>query len=200
MKLLLTSTGLKNKKIKEQFLQLLNKEISEVKVIFIPTASRYEEELQFVTISKNELLDLGILAENILTLSLEEKVNYSDLADFDVIYVCGGNTFYLLKKVRESDFDKVMNEFAKADKLYVGASAGNILPGPNIDIASPFDENDVGLTDLKGLCLTDIVASPHYEDKDVGIIEPFTRKFKVVPLTDDQALFIDGEKVEVINN
>ena len=195
-KLLLTSTGLANQNITNQFLQIIDKPVSQIKIIFVPTASRSEEELNYVAESKKELLDLGILENNIKTLNLDKPVSFQEVENFDVIYVCGGNTFYLLKKVRETGFDKVIIEFAKTDKLYFGVSAGSILVCPNIDIASPFDENDVNLTDLTGLNLTDVIVSPHYKDEEKIIIDDFKKKsqYKVVPLTDNQALLVlDGE-------
>ena len=195
-KLLLTSTGLANQNIKNHFLQIIDKPISQVKIIFVPTASRSEEELKYVNDSKKELLDLGIPENNIKTLNLDKPVSFQDVEGFDVIYVCGGNTFYLLKKVRETGFDKVIIEFTKTGKLYFGVSAGSILVCPNIDIASPFDENDVNLTDLTGLNLTDVIVSPHYCEEEKPIIDEFKKKsqYKVIPLTDNQALLIiDGE-------
>lgn len=199
-KLLLTSTGLANKNITNQFLQIIDKPVSQIKIIFVPTASRSEEELKYVEESKKELLDLGILENNIKTLNLDKPVSFTEVEDFDVIYVCGGNTFYLLKKVRETGFDKVIVEFAKTGKLYFGVSAGSILVCPNIDIASPFDENDVNLTDLTGLNLTDVIVSPHYKDEEKSIIDDFKKKsqYEVVPLTDEQALLIIDGKTKIV--
>lgn len=193
MKLLLTSTGLSNNKIANTFLQLLTKPIAQVKVIFIPTASRTAEEKKYVNASRNELITLGVNENNIRIVDLQSKVKQDDFNNIDVVYVCGGNTFYLLKQVRESELDKVIKKFVNTDMVYVGVSAGSILAGPNIDVASPFDENDVGLTELTGLNLTDIVASPHYVTDEESIIKPFAEKFKVVRITDAQAILVDGE-------
>ena len=199
-KLLLTSTGLANQNIKNQFLKAIDKPVSQIKIIFVPTASRSEEELKYVDESKKELLDLGILENNIKILNLDRHISFQEVVDFDVIYVCGGNTFYLLKKVRETGFDKVVSEFVKTGKLYFGVSAGSILVCPSIDIASPFDENDVNLTDLTGLNLTDVIVSPHYKDEEKTIIDDFKKKsqYKVIPLTDNQALLVLGGKTKIM--
>lgn len=201
-KLLLTSTGLANQNIKNWFLQIIDKPVSQIKTIFVPAAARSEEELRYANGSKKELLDMGIPENNIKTLNLDKPLSFQDVEDFDVIYVCGGNTFYLLKKVRETGFDKVIIEFAKTDKLYFGVSAGSILVCPSIDIASPFDENDVNLTDLTGLNLTDVIVSPHYCEEEKPIIDEFKKKsqYKVVPLTDSQALLVMGGETKIIGN
>ena len=65
-KLLLTSAGFVNPKMREKFLKLVNKPASKIKVLFIPIASRTGEELHYVEKSRQELLDLGIAKENII--------------------------------------------------------------------------------------------------------------------------------------
>ncbi|MBI2669202.1 Type 1 glutamine amidotransferase-like domain-containing protein [Candidatus Woesearchaeota archaeon] len=175
MELLLTSTGLANEIIRDQFLKLIRKAVSTIKVIFIPTASRTKEKLNYVQEAKQELLDLGVLRKNIKTVNLDTKVNYAEVKNYDVIYVCGGNTFFLLKKVRETGFDKIIAKFVHENKLYFGVSAGSIIVCPNIEIASLGDENDVGLKDLTGLGLVDVVVSPQYNIKEKSYLFSIVR-------------------------
>lgn len=163
MKLLLTSTGLASPKIKVTFLSLLPKNPKEIKVAFVPTASRTEEELSYVQESEDELVTIGIQKENITEINLDYIVTYEEIKDCDLMYVCGGNTFYLTKKIRETGFDKTMEMFIRANKLYIGVSAGSIIPTPSINAAfiEPADENDVGLRDFRGLGWVDFEVSPH---------------------------------------
>jgi len=81
--------------------------------LFIPTASRTEEELFYVEKSKQELLNLGILKNNIINFNLDKELSEEELNIFDSIYICGGNTFYLLHKLRESKFDEVIKKLEK---------------------------------------------------------------------------------------
>lgn len=191
MKFLLTSTGFSNSRIKDKFCELMGKPINQVKVAFIPTASRTAGELKYVNISKYALIDLGVKKSNIFVFDLKRKIDLDVFSDIDVIYVCGGNTFYLMKMIRESGFDIVMNALSKKNTLYVGVSAGSIIVGPNIEIAIPFDENDIQLMDFTGLKLVDIVVSPHYVTEDEPLIKPFVEKFNVVRITDDEAVLVD---------
>ena len=65
-KLLLTSAGFQNPETADEFLKLIDKSPSEIKIIFVPTASsRTEEELKYIKESKKELIDIGIREENI---------------------------------------------------------------------------------------------------------------------------------------
>lgn len=192
MKLLLTSAGFENPKVGEKFVDLVGKPASKMRVIFVPTASRTKEELKYVDEAKKELLNIGVQSKNIKTLHLDHHISYGEVKEFDVIYVCGGNTFFLLSRVRETGFDKVIKQFLKEAKVYVGVSAGSILVGPNTEIAIPYDENDVGITDFSGLHLIDVIITPHYTPAEKKTIDKYRRQsgYKVVPLTDRQAYLV----------
>ena len=116
-----------------------------------------------------------------------------------MIYVCGGNTFYLLHKIKKIKFDEKIKNMVKKGIVYVGVSAGTIIAGPNIEI-SGLDENDIKLKDLTGLNLTDKIISPHYGINKEEIIENFEKenKKKVIRLKDNQAWFIIGDKEFII--
>lgn len=197
-RLLLTSAGFENKRIGDEFLRLVNKEPANIKVLFIPTASRTEEELYYVGLCIDELIEMGIKIENIITYNLDYNIEYNEVRGIDSIYVCGGNTYYLLSKVREANFEKVLDRLIDKGKLYLGVSAGSVVAGPNIGISS--SENDVGLNDLTGLKLTNLVVAPHYCPEKVEKVEKFKNEtdYTIYPLTDEQALLIIDDKIEII--
>lgn len=199
-KLLLTSAGFLNKKVADAFLDLVTKKPSEMKIIFIPTASRTKEELFYVKESKKELLDLGIERENIKELSLDHKISHNEVEGYDVMYVCGGNMFYLLKKVRESGFDEIIKKFIDQSGVYLGVSAGSMLVSLDVSVAAPWDKNDVNLTDTRGLNIVNFCVSPHYVEDEKEIVENLRKKFdfEIKILTDHQAVLVRGDKVEVI--
>jgi peptidase E len=199
MKLVLTAAGFSNQKIIDEFLKMVGKPVQEIKVLFIPTASRTEEELKYVEIAKKELYDIGVQKNNLTTFNLDKEITRNELG-VDAIYVCGGNTFYLLHKLRKTGFDKTIKEMARKGVVYVGVSAGSVIAGPTIITAQGFDENDVGLDDFTGLKLTNKVIIPHAEHKGKGKIEDLKKKVKhgTVPLTDNQALLINNSETRII--
>lgn len=195
MKLLLTSAGFLNKKVTDAFLNLLNKPAEEIHLIFIPTASRSEEELKYVEESRQELTSLGI--KQITSLNLDHKIKNEEIEKSDVIYVCGGNTFYLLKKIHESDFDKLLRNYKG---VYAGVSAGSIVVGPNIEVSAPWDENDVKLLDTTGLNIVNFAVVPHFQRKDHSIVENLKKqaRYEIVTLTDNQAVLVIGNERKII--
>lgn len=202
-KLLLTSAGFENPKIGEEFLKLVNKPATEIKILFIPTAARTDEELYYVGKAKKELLGIGIKKENILVYNLDGDIGDEKLKNIDVIYVCGGNTFYLLHKVREDNFGEKIKEMVDKGVVYCGASAGSILVGPDIGISGrdeTWGKNDAGIKDLTGLNLTDKIISPHYTDKEEEIIDKFEKETgrKITRLTDKQALLVENGETKIL--
>jgi peptidase E len=199
-KLLLTSAGFENPRIGKEFLKLIDNEPSITKVLFIPTASRTEDELFYVEKSRQELLAVGIKEENILVYNLDYRISYEVLDEISVIYVCGGNTFYLLHKIKEVGFDAVLARLIQNGILYVGASAGSLLACPNINIPDRSDSNDIGINDFNGLNFTDTVIVPHYSNEQRERIEEAKQKTKypLIPLTDNQALLIINGEIRVI--
>jgi len=200
MKLLLTSAGFENPKIGKKFLEVVGKPAHDIRIIFIPTAAITEEQKYYVKKCKDELLDVGIKSQNIKVLNLDHSVLYSEVADSDVIYVCGGNTFHLLDRVRKTGFDRVIKQFLEEDKVYIGVSAGSILMGPNIEITKLGDKDICGVTDFTGLGYTNTAITPHCNKKEHKKVEKFKKKadYPILPLTDNQALLILGNKKEII--
>lgn len=200
MKLLLTSSGLSTEKIKKEFLKLIGRPAKEIKILLIPTAGNLKEDKSYIERDKGDLIRLGILKENLIEYDLDKINENIDFEDIDAIFVEGGNTFYLLKKVRETGFDKKIIDLVKRGVVYIGVSAGSILACPNIETASPFDNNIANLKDLTSLNLTSVIISPHFTNTNENKIKELENKlkYKLIRLTDSQALLIIGNKSKII--
>ncbi len=56
-------------------------------------------------------------------------------------------------------------------RFYLVVSAGSIIVGPDIEVASLGDPNDVNLDDLTGLKLVPYIITPHYNKKEESDVE-----------------------------
>ncbi|MBI2514714.1 Type 1 glutamine amidotransferase-like domain-containing protein [Candidatus Wolfebacteria bacterium] len=193
--ILLTSAGMD---VKEEILEILPKPANQIKLAHISTASKAEGNLSYLEKENREMKALGFQVEEIDIEGKNEAELRKLLEDRDVIYVQGGNTFYLLKYVRESGFDKVVKDLIDKGVIYIGVSAGSYIACPTIEMANwkSQDRNVVGLTDFAGLNLVPFLLSVHYkpEYKEVLKREILAAKYPVKILTDEQAILIrDGE-------
>ena len=182
-KIVLSSCGIINENLKGEFYKLLNKEIEKTKVLYITTAIDGEDDSDTSWIAEEfkTILDLGIKKENIK----EYKMDYEiDLSLYDMIYMMGGNTFYLLKKIRDTKFDIKLKEAINNSIVYVGSSAGSIILGNTIELALAYDKNHVNLVNFTGLKLIDGIIVPHANRKQEFIAEklniPVSKVYGVV--------------------
>jgi len=194
MPLLLTSSGLDSPDVAKAFLDLVD--VKTVKVAFVTIASRTGEEKVYVDKSRKELLGLGVLDDNILVID-GDSYDENELLKCGCIYVCGGNTFFLLDKIRHDGVaDIILHRVKEEDALYVGVSAGSIIAGLSVLSAVGFDENDIELKDLEGLALVDVNIAPHYRDEDEKVLASVP---DLVHLSDGEALVVKGKNRELIS-
>jgi len=199
--LLLTSAGMN---IKEEILKILPKPADQIKVAYIITASKSEKDISYLDRDKGAMLDLGFSVEEIDIGGKNEKELKEIFKDKDIIYVQGGNTFYLLKYVKESGFGGVIKDLIERGKIYIGVSAGSIITGPTIETAGwkRADKNIVGLKDLTGLNFVPFLVFVHYEPEHSEIVkqERLACKYPVRILTDEQAFLVRDNEIKLVGN
>lgn len=203
MKLLLTSASYeKNPEIEKEFLRLVNKESSKIKVFLVTTADRKDKDWKWVKFTIKQLQRIGIASQNIFIFSLNRRIKNKDLKDIDVIYVCGGNTFLYLDGIRKTGLDEKIKEFVKKGKVYFGVSAGSYIACPTIEAATwkQADGNTINLKDLAALNLVPFLITAHFEEKYRSIIEKAASrtKYPIIALSDKQAILVKDKDIKII--
>ena len=133
MRVLLTSAGLETEEIKDYFVKMLGKTVSEVKALFIPTAAIDAGAIEVFPKCMNDLLKCGIPNKNIKVFDLHTGMELAQLQKYDVVYLCGGNTTYLLERVNATGFSTTLMEYIKQDGMVIGVSAGSLLFSNNLE-------------------------------------------------------------------
>lgn len=199
--LLLTSSGV-SLEIAFSLTPLLPKSPQNMQVAFIPTAADPEEDKWFVDAAYKGLKKFGLQVQSV-DLKEDPKTIRSRIENSDILFVNGGNTFYLMKWVRQSGLDMYIEEFLDRGKMYVGVSAGSIIAGPDISLASwglNGDKNISNLRDMHGLNLVPFAVFPHFQVADKLLVENETKglKYEVKSLPDGQAILIQGNDYKMI--
>ena len=164
--IVLTSCGIRDEKFKNEFYKIISKEhLNNAKVLYITTAAdgEFDDDKSWMKEEFDTILDLGIKQINIIEYKIGSNI---DIMDFDIMYMMGGNTFYLLDVIRKTNFDKEISNFINSGKIYIGSSAGSEILGNSIDIAIGYDENNVNMKDFTGLKIVDGLIIPHSNRKD----------------------------------
>ncbi|MDH4330536.1 MAG: Type 1 glutamine amidotransferase-like domain-containing protein [Candidatus Moranbacteria bacterium] len=189
--------------VTEQGLNLLFDDLSEINLAHITTAQKGVDDREYIKRHQEDFKKKGIKFEDI---DLDGKTP-DDLReifkDKNAIYVDGGNTFYLLKSIRESGFDIIVKELLDKGVAYFGSSAGSYVACPTIEMATwkPEEKKDrCGVTDFSAINLVSFLAFAHYADDMKSIIQEKISKSKypVKIIRDDQAILVEDDKVTFV--
>ncbi len=201
-KLFLASVG---GKVLNKIISLLGKNPNELTVAFVPTAADPYKDKWYIKEDRDALVKVGFKVFDLDIKDKTEKEIRIDLNRANIIFVAGGNSFYLLEKSNESGFPKAVKDFVDQGKDYIGSSAGSVLAGPNIQPVDVFDDpkDAPNLKSTKGLGLTDIVILPHYGDmKELPlfnkVIRKWESKYTLVTITNDQLVFISDTEIKIL--
>lgn len=203
--LFLTSAGIVPE-VRKDFLSLLKNKPEEVKLLSITTAAYGETKNPWWLKKDVELLNkCGI--KKIEEFDLKNK-NIKDVekafSGKDIVFVNGGNTFYLLYWAKKSGFDEIVKKFLDSGGIYVGVSAGTILVNPAIKVAGwkNIDKNKIGLRDIKSLHFVNFLTFVHFNESYRKLVDEESKKTKypIVALTDTQAIIVKEEKVKIVGS
>lgn len=200
-KMLLLSSGL------EAIERFIPSESAKMRMLFIPTAGNPYDSIWWIDKDRQVLEEMGFRIRDLdIAGQPANKLNEA-IENTDIVYIAGGNTFYLLQQLRLTGFDSLLTTFIRNGGLYAGASAGAIIVGPEIEPARQFDDPErlVALDSTAGLGLVDFVPFPHYDmGQRTPLIDEIIRQtrdtYTVVPITDDQAIIVNGNEYEVVDS
>lgn len=174
--------------------------------VFIPTAANADGSgTIYVKRQRRALEKLGIKA-CVLDISVAESNEITaKLLNSDIIYIGGGNTFYLLQELKRSGADKLIKEQVLLGKAYIGESAGAVVAAPCIDYIEDMDKRNAApnLRDCSALDLVDFYTLPHMNSfpfirASRMIAEKHSNDLKLLPITNRQAVCVYGNEIKIL--
>lgn len=175
-------------------------------LLYVPLAmesSRYDSCYEWI---KNEMGLINVT--NIEMVTSGNELFNKNLDNYCAIFIGGGNTYKLLKELKDSKSFNKIKEFINNDGIVFGGSAGAIIFGKDIDSCKMQDANDVKLKDTKGLnVIRDYSLLCHLNrndgikfnrDKNSDYLLNFSKDNKTIYLPDDDTIFIDNNDITII--
>ena len=173
-KILLTSAGFENDNIKTKFMELIDKDSNDIKALFITTAAIEADAIMVLPKCLEDLFKCGISKDNITVYDMHKLIDIDKLMTYDVIYVCGGKTSYLVDRMNEVGFKDIVYEYIANGGIYVGVSAGSVAASGKYNDGLNFIKNVLNVHCEKGtLCgvVTDDVPIDLTNDQAILIID-----------------------------
>lgn len=174
-------------------------------VTFIPTASMKDATGIFNRMAKWRLRALGLNVREIDVAVASYHDIRDTIASSDMIYVTGGNTFYLMQALRYSSADRLIEQAVHDGIIYIGESAGSVVAGPDIEYIKLMDSEDPApyLNGYTGMGMVDFNIVPHIDGPTLGesaadIMLHDDGTHTLVPIRDDQAVLVNGPRIELV--
>lgn len=183
---------------------LIKEEIDNKKVAFIPTASLHEGYTGYVGSARKLFKKLGASVTEIDISTEAYSTIQAVFEDADVIYFTGGNSFFLMDRLRKTETDELLKKELANGKLMIGESAGAIICAPTIQYIEQMDEKpeDYSQEDNEGLDLIDFYVLPHYLTAPFKkITERIMAEFSdlnICAINNHQAIIVNDEGSKVI--
>lgn len=202
MKLILASSLTQG--VLDKTLHHLPKGLSASKIICIPTAANVylPENRDWQTEEMDVLRHNGAVLEVFDIAGKNAQQVTLKLEQADIVYVTGGNSFYLLEQMQRSGLAGPLKALLKRGGAYIGTSAGAVVACDDIGYIAPMDDASMAkLTSTKALGLVPYLIVPHTRHPR---FDPQARQIFAKPpvgqhligLTDNQAILVSGSVTE----
>ena len=191
--------------VKKLFSDYAKEENLENKVLFIPTAGNQEDYTAYIDEAQQTFRDLGFEIEVLDIASCDRETAQAKIFQSKILYVSGGNTFYLLQELKKKQLPSLIKEQIRDGLVYVGESAGAIITAKDIDYNKLMDDKTVAteLYDTAGLDEVDFYILPHYgeepfADSSKKTFEMYKKQLELLPLHNHQAIIVNDEQIDVL--
>lgn len=181
-------------------------------MVFIDTCLKNrtytDKELDWHYKNKQQLIDVGFRYDicNIADKTHEQLVH--DLSKYEIMYVEGGNTPFLLQQSRMNGFGEYVRERVNGGLIYISTSAGSVIAGPGISANGRPGKThkDFGVDDPSGFNLVNFVIFPHWGDDDKKsdyqkhkIPQSYQEDYPYILLTNNQYVEVVDDKYRIVD-
>lgn len=179
----------------------LSKPLAVSKILYVTTASKKVNDTSYVERTRQKMNELRLDYQEFDIVGKSKDTLREVLASHDILYLEGGNTFYLLKAIHDTGFEKIVKEFIGKGLVYWGVSAGAYVACPSIVIATwsrRFDR--CGVTDWSAMNLVPFFVKAHSTSDMLATLREKARDLSAPlrVLNDQQALVVKDGQVQLI--
>lgn len=191
--------------VKELFRQYASEKQLDKQVLFIPTAGNVEDYRGYIDEALLAFEDLGFQVELLDISACDRETAQAKIFQSKLLYVSGGNTFYLLQELKKKQLLPLIKEQIADGMVYVGESAGAIITAKDIDYNKIMDDKAVAeeLYDTEGLNEVDFYVLPHlgeepFVESSQATLDTYSAQLNLLSLNNHQAVLVEGEEVKVL--
>ena len=209
MKHLFLASSIENRTVTQDIFKKIGKS-SPLKTLCIKTATedKVRQDLSWYEDDMNGLRSAGFDVIEFSVSGKSEKQLSDALASIDVVFISGGNTFYLLQESQKTGFIKIIQEKVENGLPYIGSSAGSVIAGPDLEPILGIDDVRLApeLNGYAGYILVNFCVLPHW-GSDIfkksyltNNLEPmYKERTPLIALNNDQYVEVVGIQFKIVD-
>ncbi len=209
MKHLFLASSIENRTVTQDIFKKIGKS-APLKTLCIKTATedKVRQDLSWYEDDMKGLRNAGFDVIEFSVSGKSEKQLSDALVSIDVIFVSGGNTFYLLQESQKTDFIKIVQEKVENGLPYIGSSAGSVIAGPDIEPIIGIDDvklapevNGYAGYNLVNFCVLPHWGSEHFKESYLtNNLEPMYKEgTPLVALNNDQYIEVIDNQFKIVD-
>ncbi len=170
-------------------------------ILYIPLAMEKEKYDNCKKWFAKEIRQIGLI--NFEMVSSSDELSKKNFNNYSSLFIGGGNTFKLLKDLKENgNFEKI-KEYLRHNGVVFGSSAGAIIFGNNINSCLLDDKNKINLKDCNGFnYLNGYSILCHLNKQSLksnyNYLKEYSKKNKTIYLPEEDTIIISDNKVNFI--
>jgi len=177
---------------------LLGIPVREFRIGYVITAAKVSTNIVFLETHRRAMTEGGYAYEefDIEGKSEEEMLRFFE--DKNVVHLEGGNSFFLMRIIRESGFEKVLRILLERGLVFIGTSAGAYVMCPDLLVSTwgRHTNKRFGLEGIEALNYVPFCLKVHYTDR---MAEELKERVKSLPcplriLRDGQGIYVHDGK------
>ena len=185
--------------------KFLDKNTESKKILFIPTATNVDKYKKYIHLTQKAFEDFGYEVENFDVSIFSEEIAKEKLSEAKIVFISGGNTFYLLQELKRKNLTSYLKERIENGLIYIGESAGSVIVASDIEYASIVDDKTLAteLDDYTGLNLVDFYIVPHFEEEPFvessrNTVELYKDKLDLKLINNKEAILVENNNFTII--
>ncbi|WGE75427.1 Type 1 glutamine amidotransferase-like domain-containing protein [Actinobacillus equuli] len=175
------------------------------KVLFIPTAAKVEKYDGYVDEAQIAFEKLGLQVQILDISEASEDDIKREMGKAAILYVSGGNTFYLLSELKKKNLLPFIRSCIDLGMVYVGESAGAIIASQDVSYISIMDDVVFGdkLEDFSALDIVEFNVLPHYgefpfKEATQEILDIYGKVLNLIPINNAEAIVVNNGSYKIL--
>ena len=132
----------------------------------------------------------------------------SDLAKYKIMYIEGGNSYYLLQESQKNNFGEYLKKRVESDMIFIGTSAGSVIMGPDLEPVRREETTPLApeLKGTKAYGIVNFVVMPHWGGEeyrhlynDYRIDHIYNEDYPYILISDHQYIEVKDDWCKIVS-